>query len=102
MYKIVYFVPEDGLDDTKNALFSIGAGSQGAYSHCAWQTLGVGQFKPLAASNPDRGNKEQINIYQEYRVEMICEDALLFDAVNALKEAHPYEEPAIDLIKLEN
>ena len=44
MHKIIYFVPEDSLETTKDALFEMGAGSQGNYSHCAWQTLGIGQF----------------------------------------------------------
>ena len=102
MHKIIYFVPKDSLEHTKDALFEKGAGSQGNYSHCAWQTLGTGQFKPLQASNPERGIKDSINAVEEYRVEMLCEDFLLFDAINALKASHPYEEPAIDVIKLEN
>ena len=102
MHKIIYFVPEDSLEITKNALFEIGAGSQGNYSHCSWQTLGIGQFKPLQGSHPERGIQETINILEEYRVEMLCEDALLYDAINVLKAYHPYEEPAIDIVKLEN
>ena len=102
MHKIIYFVPEDSLEITKNSLFEIGAGSQGNYSHCAWQTLGIGQFKPLQGSHPERGIQETINSVEEYRVEMLCEDALLYDAIKVLKASHPYEEPAIDIVKLEN
>ncbi len=102
MHKIIDFVPGDSLETTKSALFEIGAGSQGNYSHCAWQTLGMGQFKPLQGSHPERDIQETINSAEEYRVEMLCEDALLYDAINFLKAPHPYEEPTIDIVKLEH
>jgi hypothetical protein len=100
MYKICYFVPEPYLEATKSALFDAGAGRIGDYDSCCWQTLGQGQFRPLAGSNPFLGESGKIESVAEYRVEMVCEDELVKKAVAALKLAHPYEEPAYDLIKL--
>jgi len=46
MYKLIVFVPEAAKESLKSALFQAGAGSLGAYSHCAWECLGTGQFLP--------------------------------------------------------
>ena len=58
MYLLFFLVPETHLELTKNALFAVGAGSIGHYSHCAWQTLGEGQFMPLSGSDAFIGEKE--------------------------------------------
>ncbi|EKE22713.1 MAG: hypothetical protein ACD_6C00746G0001, partial [uncultured bacterium] len=44
MLKLIYYVPDENLEDTKNAVFSAGAGGIGEYTNCAWQVLGTGQF----------------------------------------------------------
>lgn len=102
MYKIIYFVPEDFKEKTKNALFEIGAGKFENYECCSFETLGTGQFKPIKDANPFLGELEKIEKVQEYKVEMICEDSLIKKAIEILKEAHPYEEVAYDVLKLEN
>jgi len=97
MYKLVFFVPESHLEAVKSAVFSAGAGHIGNYDQCCWQVSGQGQFRPLAGSNAFIGEIEQLEYVPEYRVEMVCEDALIQSAVAALRAAHPYEEPAIDV-----
>lgn len=101
MYKIVFFVPEAQLESVKEALFSAGAGKMGNYDRCCWQTLGRGQFRPLAGSNAYLGQEGQLELLPEYRVEMVCDDACIAQAVASLRLAHPYEEPAIDIWRLE-
>ena len=100
MYKICYFVPESHLEETKTALFAAGAGRIGDYDSCCWQTLGQGQFRPQAGSNPYLGQTGKVERVAEYRVELVCEDDVVERAIAALKAEHPYEEPAYDLIKL--
>lgn len=100
MYKLVFFVPESHLEQTKSALFNAGAGAFGNYDLCCWQLAGVGQFRPLTGSNPFIGQAEQLKQVPEYRVEMVCDDALIAAAITALRAAHPYEEPAIDVWQL--
>lgn len=97
MYKMVFFVPPSHLDTVKQAVFAAGAGKIGDYSHCCWQVLGQGQFRPLPGSDPFLGNIGELEVVEEYRVELVCEDTLINDAVRALKDAHPYEEPAYDI-----
>jgi len=100
MYKICYFVPESHLEETKTAVFKAGAGRIGDYDSCCWQTLGQGQFRPLAGSNPYLGQTGKVEKVAEYRVELVCNDEVVEKVIGALKAAHPYEQPAYDLIKL--
>jgi hypothetical protein len=101
MYKICFYVPLDDVEVVKQALFDAGAGRIGHYDCCCWQTPGTGQFRPLQYSNPHIGTLGQIETVDEFKVEMVCEDALIADAIAALRDSHPYEEPAFDVWKLE-
>ena len=100
MKKLVFFVPQTHLEHVKTALFEVGAGRMGDYEHCCWQTLGAGQFKPMPGATPFIGQRGQLERVSEYRVELVCDDACIKEAVKALRHAHPYEEPAFDVINL--
>jgi hypothetical protein len=100
MKKLIVFVPETHVEVLKEALFDAGAGRVGDYERCSWQALGQGQFQPNAAANPCLGSAGKLESVFEYRVEMVCDDSCLADAVAALRKAHPYEEPAFDIIEL--
>jgi hypothetical protein len=101
MYKLCYFVPESHLEQTKSALFAAGAGCIGDYDSCAWQCLGQGQFRPLEGSDPFLGQTGALETVDEYKVELVCADELIHDALKALKQAHPYEEPAYEVMRIE-
>jgi len=100
MYKLVFFVPMSYVDAVKQAVFDTGAGRIGDYEHCSWQVLGEGQFRPLAGSSPYLGQTGELEYVEEYRVEMVCADELIQDAVLAILASHPYEEPANDVWSL--
>lgn len=102
MYKICFYVPITHVDQVKNAMFASGAGKIGNYSYCAWQILGEGQFMPLEGSNAFIGAQNYLEKVAEYKVEMVCDSQYIREVVAALKEAHPYEEPAYQIIKLED
>jgi len=102
MYKLSYFVPATHLEATKEALFDAGAGRIGDYDRCCWQVLGQGQFRPLPGSRPFLGSEGEIETVAEYRVELVVEERLARAAVEALRAAHPYEEPAFDLLRVES
>lgn len=101
MYQLTFYVPESHVEQVKNALFAAGAGKVGRYDHCAWQTKGVGQFCPLEGSHPYQGEQQKIERVDEYKVEMVCEDWLVSQVVTALREHHPYEEPAFAVWRIE-
>ncbi|MGP5407734.1 NGG1p interacting factor NIF3 [Psychrobacter celer] len=100
MYKLTVFIPDEALEQVKSALFAAGAGSIGDYEQCCWQVQGTGQFMPLAGSAPHIGKQDSLEMVDEWRVEMVVDDAFITAAVIALKEAHPYETPAYDVIKV--
>lgn len=101
VYKMCFYVPVDHVETVKNAVFEAGAGRIGHYERCSFQVRGHGQFRPLEGSQPFLGQRGEIETVAEFRVEMICAEAHLSAAVRALRRAHPYEEPAIDVWKLE-
>lgn len=100
MFKITFYVPESHLEAVKSAMFAVGAGRQGHYDSCAWQVKGQGQFRPQGGATPFLGRVGELEAVDEYRVEMLCSDASLLPAVAALRDTHPYEEPAFDVIRL--
>ena len=102
MYKLNYYVPTKAKEKTKKALFGIGVGKFDNYEHCAFEILGRGQFKPIGSANPYIGKTGTLEYVEEYKVEMICRDDLIKKAVEVLKEAHPYEEVAYEVIRLED
>lgn len=101
MYKLCFYVPETHLEAVKTAVFTAGAGRIGDYDSCCWQTLGQGQFRPLDGSQPFIGQQGKVETVAEYRVEMVCEDNLIEKVVCELIKAHPYEQPAYDVWRLE-
>lgn len=102
MYKICVYIPQDNLESVKQSLFDAGAGKIGNYDCCCWQTKGEGQFRPLAGSSPHIGSENRIETVTEYKVELVCDDDCLQQAIIAMKQAHPYEEPAYDVFRMED
>ena len=98
----MFFVSEEHVESVKRAVFNEGAGRIGNYEQCCWQSLGQGQFCPLEGARPFLGRVHQLESVAEYKVELVCDDAFIRSAVAALIEAHPYEEPAYEVYKLEN
>ena len=102
MYKLTVFIPEEALEQVKSALFAAGAGKIGSYEQCCWQVQGVGQFMPLIGSKPHIGKHDSLETVNEWRVEMVVATAMIDNVVEALKQAHPYETPAYDVIEVLN
>jgi hypothetical protein len=100
MYKICVYVPENSVENVKQALFDAGAGRIGNYDSCCWQADGTGQFRPLEGSNPAIGSLNEVESVREVKIELVCEDDLVKGAVRAIRDSHPYEEPAFDVWEL--
>lgn len=101
MYKLAFFVPVSHVEVVKAAVFAAGGGRIGDYDHCAWQTLGQGQFRPLDGSQPFLGQAGQVEVVEEWKVELVVADDLVAQVVAALKQSHPYETPAYEVWRLE-
>ena len=102
MYKLIFYVPKDQAEAVKNAVFLSGAGQLGAYAHCSWETEGMGQFKPLPGANPTLGEIDHLQRVPELRVEILCQKDTIREAIVRLKQAHPYEEVAFEVLSVEN
>ena len=100
MYKLAFFVPASHVDVVKAAVFAAGGGRIGDYDHCAWQTLGHGQFRPLDGSQPFLGQTGQVEVVEEWKVELVVADELIAQVVAALRQSHPYETPAYEVWRL--
>ncbi|MGM0535493.1 MAG: NGG1p interacting factor NIF3 [Pseudomonadota bacterium] len=100
MYKLAFFVPVAHAEAVKEAVFATGAGRIGDYEACCFQTRGTGQFRPLAGADPHIGRVGDLEQVEELKVELVCEDSLVDKAIEALRSAHPYEEPAFDVWQL--
>jgi hypothetical protein len=99
-HKLVWFVPEDALDATRDAVFAAGAGRIGAYERCSWYTAGKGTFLPGEGADPAIGEPGKEQRTPELRVETVVPAERAAEIVAALREAHPYEEVAFELYPL--
>jgi hypothetical protein len=98
--KLVVFVPESALDALRDALFAAGAGRIGEYERCSWYTAGTGTFLGGEDADPSIGERGREERVQELRLETIFPAERQSEVVAALREAHPYEEPAFDVYEL--
>ena len=96
--KLVVFVPHENADTLIDALAAAGAGRLGDYERCAWTTEGSGTFRPLPGANPTIGEVDVLEHVPETRVEMVVPRDRRSAVLAALRAAHPYEEPAFDLL----
>jgi hypothetical protein len=99
-HKLVWFVPEEALDATRDAVFAAGAGRIGDYERCSWYTAGTGTFLGGEATQPAIGAAGREEQAPELRVETVVPSEKTDEVVTALIAAHPYEEVAYDLYRL--
>jgi hypothetical protein len=100
LFKLVYFVPEDARDATREAVFAAGGGRIGDYERCSWYTAGTGTSLARAGASPTIGDVGEEQRVPEFRVEIVVPEESLTAAVAALRAAHPYEEVALDVYPL--
>lgn len=100
--KLFTYVPSANKDALLNALFAAGAGNIGNYSECSFAVDGVGTFKGNENSNPVVGERNIKSTEPENKIEVIFPNYLEAKILKALKENHPYEEVAYEIISLDN
>ena len=100
--KLVVFVPRDALEPVRDAVFGAGGGRIGGYERCSWYASGTGTFLGGEESSPAVGETGREERVPELRLEVVYPAAREAELIEALVEAHPYEEPAFDLYPLAN
>jgi dinuclear metal center YbgI/SA1388 family protein len=98
--KLFVFVPEKDVDGVSRAMFEAGAGRIGNYSSCSFRTPGIGTFFGEEGARPAVGEAGKIELVPEMRVETVVPLERIDAVVRAMRAAHPYEEPAFDLVRL--
>jgi len=101
-FKVIVFVPTDHRDIVAKAMFESGAGRIGNYHSCGFFNEGTGTFTPTKNANPYIGEINKAEFVPESRVEVLVDKNNLSSVIGAMKNAHPYEEIAFDVIALEN
>lgn len=99
-YKLVVFVPAEAVERVSRAAFDAGAGRIGAYGSCSFRAPGTGTFFGGEGTNPVVGERGKLESIEEVRVETVLPIERASDVVRAMRAAHPYEEPAFDLVRL--
>jgi hypothetical protein len=102
MRKIVVTVPIADADKVRQAIGEAGGGKVGNYSFCSFSVRGVGRFLPGDGARPAIGEVGKLEEVEEEQIEITCADELVADVVAAIRAAHPYEEPAIDIYPLQS
>lgn len=100
--KLVTFCPTKHAEKVRNAIFDAGAGNIGNYSSCSFNTDGKGSFRASDEANPYVGKLNELHFEDEVRIETIFPVHKTSEIINALLNAHPYEEVAYDIYPLEN
>lgn len=98
--KLVTFCPVEAVERVRNGLASSGAGRIGNYELCSFELTGRGTFLGGEGSNPVVGKRGSLEYVDEIRLEMVCSKVALALAITALKQFHPYEEPAFEIYPL--
>ncbi|QKS70877.1 Nif3-like dinuclear metal center hexameric protein [Paenalkalicoccus suaedae] len=95
--KLSVFAPVSHAEVVREAIGDAGAGKIGDYSHCSFQTEGTGMFVPSNEADPFIGEKGELARVDEVKIESVFYESQQSEILRALKQAHPYEEPAYDI-----
>lgn len=98
--KIVVTVPVENVGEVRETICNEGAGIIGNYTYCTTSTKSIGTFKPSDIANPYIGERNKLEFVEEEKLEAICNIDIAKKVIQKLRQVHPYEEPAIDIIPL--
>lgn len=98
--KIFVTIPLENVEEVRNTICEAGAGIIGEYTYCTSSTKSIGTFKPNENANPYIGEKNNLEFVEEEKLEVVCDVDKVKNVIAKLREIHPYEEPAIDIVPL--
>lgn len=79
----------------RDAIGKAGGGKLGNYSFCSFSIKGLGRSLPGNHANPTIGTSVQLQVIEEERIEVSCEEIDVVAVVRIIRETSTYEEPAI-------
>lgn len=98
--KLIVTIPVENVNEVRNEICEVGAGVIGNYTYCSMSIKCIGTFKPNDEANPYIGKKNNLEFVEEEKLEVVCDVNIVKKVIARLREVHPYEEPAIDIIPL--
>ncbi len=98
--KLTVHVPTDAAAPVRAAIAEAGAGAIGDYDHCSFSTRGQGRFRPLEGADPTVGTVGDMTVVDEDSLQVVFPRRLRGAVLAAMRAAHPYEEPAYDVIEV--
>lgn len=98
--KIIVTIPKENTADVREAICEAGAGIIGNYTNCSTSTSCLGTCRPNDEANPYIGTQGKLEYIEEDKLEVVCDVTKVKEVLKRLREVHPYEEPAIDIIPL--
>lgn len=98
--KLIVTIPIENVNEVRNAICEAGAGIIGNYTYCSMSTKCIGTFKPTEKANPYIGKINNLEFVEEEKLEVVCDVNSVKKVISKLREVHPYEEPAIDIVPL--
>lgn len=98
--KIFVTIPVEDVEKVREAVCGAGAGIIGNYDCCTTSIKSVGTFRPNENANPYIGTQNKLEFVEEEKLEFVCDVRNVKNVIKKLRENHPYEEPAIDIVPL--
>lgn len=98
--KISVTIPIESVETVRKTMCESGAGIIGNYTYCSTSIKCIGSFKPDNDANPYIGENNKLEFVEEEKLEVVCDINNVKRVISKLREVHPYEEPAIDIIPL--
>lgn len=102
LYHLIVYVPLTHADAVRRAMAAAGAGRIGNYDSCSFSCSGTGRFRPLPGAHPAIGTIGEVAEVGEERIEVVVRAEDLTGVLQAIVKAHPYEEPAIHVLPMED
>lgn len=102
MYHLVVHVPLGSASIVREAMAHAGAGKAGNYDSCSFSCTGTGRFRPLKGATPAIGSVGLLESVEEERIEALVNDADLQEVLRAIVDVHPYEEPSIYVLPVQD
>jgi len=93
-------LPRDAVERVRDAMSLVGAGRLGDYTRCSFELAGHGTFEGAATTTPRVGQRQRLERVEESKLEMVSSKSALPAVLAALRSAHPYEEPPIEVLSL--
>jgi dinuclear metal center YbgI/SA1388 family protein len=100
--KLSVFVPTTHEEGVKNALFKAGSGHIGKYKECSFSVNGNGTFCAQSSAKPYVGKLDERHTEPEVRIDVLLPFYKEKQVIEALLQAHPYEEVAYDVVDVRN